>query len=74
MEQVKDKVIKQKDYEEKVWFYSVYDMFEWSLVVVVASLLRKEQVGLYTIVIELISLYTIKMIMKNDTEWMQEEL
>ena len=74
MEQVKDKVIKQKDYEEKVWFYSVYDMFEWSLVVVVASLLRKEQVGLYTIVIELISLYTIKMIMKNNTEWMQEEL
>ena len=74
MEQVKDKVIKQKDYEEKVWFYSVYDMFEWSLVVVVASLLRKEQVGLYTIVIELISLYIIKMIMKNNTEWMQEEL
>ena len=49
-------------------------MFELSLVVVVASLLRKEQAGLYTIVIELISLYTIKMIMKNDTEWMQEEL
>ena len=70
MEQVKDKVIKQKDYEEIVWFYSVYDMFELSLVVVTVSQLMKEQAGLYTLVIELISLYIIKMINENYTEWM----
>ena len=70
MEQVKDKVIKQKDYEEKLIFYSVYDMFELSLVVVTVSQLMKEQAGLYTLVIELISLYIIKMINENYTEWM----
>ena len=45
-------------------------MFELSLVVVTVSQLMKEQVGLYTLVIELISLYIIKMINENYTEWM----
>ena len=45
-------------------------MFELSLVVVTVSQLMKEQAGLYTLVIELISLYIIKMINENYTEWM----